>query len=82
MTGETAHGSGGDLLRASGELYRKLVERHTEQAYPQEQIALLLSDVGLHIEAHYDCFAFGEPGAETLRIMWVARRPAQTGDHV
>ena len=58
------------------DLYRKIVERHVEQAYPREHVATLLTDVGFHVEAQYDCFTFNEPTATTLRIMWVARRPA------
>jgi len=65
-----------------GDLYRKIVERHTEQAYPPEQIATLLSDVGFHVEADYDCFSFERPSPNTPRIMWVARRPkAIAGSH-
>lgn len=56
-------------------LYRKIVETHTEQAYPPEQIATLLTDVGLHIEASYSCFSFRAPSPTTARIMWAARRP-------
>ncbi len=63
-------------FQREGELYRKLAERHTEQAYPPEQIATLLTDVGFHLEASYDCFTLREPTSRTTRIMWVARRPA------
>ncbi|MBC7235562.1 MAG: class I SAM-dependent methyltransferase [Chloroflexi bacterium] len=59
------------------ELYRKIVERHTEQAYPPEQIATLLLDAGFRLEASYDCFSFERPKLTTLRIMWVARKPEQ-----
>jgi len=58
-----------------GELYRKISEQHMEQAYPLEQVATLLIDAGFQIEGHYDCFTFHEPGPETLRIMWAARKP-------
>jgi ubiquinone/menaquinone biosynthesis C-methylase UbiE len=58
------------------DLYRKIVEQHTEQAYPPEHIATLLTDVGLHVEAQYECFTLGEPTPTTFRIMFVARRPA------
>ena len=61
--------------RAEDELYHKIIERHTEQAYPPEQIATLLADVGFRVEAHYECFSFLQPTAKTYRIMWVARRP-------
>ncbi|MBM3189184.1 MAG: class I SAM-dependent methyltransferase [Chloroflexi bacterium] len=64
-----------------GELYRKLVETHTEQAYPDEQIATLLTDVGFQVQARYACFTQVEPTADAMRIMWVARRPENTGDH-
>ncbi|MHB0857938.1 MAG: class I SAM-dependent DNA methyltransferase [Anaerolineae bacterium] len=59
-----------------GDLYRKIAERHTEQAYPNEQIATLLTDVGFRLEASYDCFTFKAPSPTSTRIMWVARRPA------
>ena len=58
-----------------GDHYRKIVERHTEQAYPREQIATLLTDVGFSVDAQYDCFTFLQPNVNTYRIMWVARRP-------
>ena len=61
-----------------GDLYHKIVERHTEQAYPPEQIATLLTDAGFVVEATYDCFSFREPSPTTCRIMWVARCPGRT----
>jgi ubiquinone/menaquinone biosynthesis C-methylase UbiE len=54
--------------------YHKIVERHTEQAYPDEQIATLLADAGLKVEAAYECFSLKGPTATTPRIMWVARK--------
>lgn len=60
--------------RVQDALYRKIVERHTEQAYPREQIATFLTDVGFAIEGHYDCPSFADPTDDTHRIMWVARR--------
>jgi len=62
------------------ELYRKIVERHTEQAYPSEQIATLLTDAGFQVEAQYACFSLKPPAPTTPRIMWVARRPVGVGD--
>jgi ubiquinone/menaquinone biosynthesis C-methylase UbiE len=62
-------------FQREGELYRKIVERHTEQAYPPEQIATLLNDAGFRVEAQYDCFSFRAPTTTTTRMMWVARRP-------
>ncbi|MHB1295124.1 MAG: class I SAM-dependent DNA methyltransferase [Anaerolineae bacterium] len=58
-----------------GDLYRKITERHTEQAYPNEHVATLLTDVGFRVEAAYDCFTFRAPSPTTQRIMWAARRP-------
>lgn len=60
-----------------GELYRKIIETHTEQAYPEEQVATLLHDVGYQIEGRYACFTFEAPSASTPRIMWVARKPGR-----
>jgi ubiquinone/menaquinone biosynthesis C-methylase UbiE len=57
--------------------YRKIVEHHTEQAYPPEQVATLLTDAGLQVEASYDCFTFKAPSPATCRILWVARSPAR-----
>ena len=57
-----------------GDLYHKVQERHTEQAYPPEQIATFLRDAGLTVEAAYDCFTTEPPSEESARIMWVARR--------
>ena len=56
-------------------LYRKITEEHTEQAYPPEHVATLLTDVGLTVEAQYDCFALRKPSPASFRIMFVARRP-------
>ena len=58
-----------------GDLYRKIVERHTEQAYPREQIATLLADAGFWVEGNYDCFSLDPPTPSSNRIMWAARRP-------
>jgi ubiquinone/menaquinone biosynthesis C-methylase UbiE len=58
-----------------GALYRKIVERHTEQAYPEEHVATLLVDAGFAVEARYDCFALHAPKPSSFRIMWAARRP-------
>jgi len=66
-----------DSNHADGQpLYRKIVEHHTEQAYPREHIATLLVDAGFALEASYRCFTFARPDDTTMRIMWVARRPA------
>jgi len=61
-------------FRRVGALYEKVQERHVEQAYPPEQIATLLTDAGLRVEASYDCFHLTPPHDETMRILWVARR--------
>jgi ubiquinone/menaquinone biosynthesis C-methylase UbiE len=63
------------VFERRGELYRKIQEEHTEQAYPLEQVATLLTDVGFKVEAYYDCFSFIRAYDETFRIMWVARKP-------
>ena len=63
-----------------GELYRKIASSIPEQAYPLEQVATLLMDTGFKIEANYDCFTFREPGPETLRIMWVGRKPPEISE--
>ncbi|HHX65293.1 MAG TPA: methyltransferase domain-containing protein [Chloroflexi bacterium] len=60
---------------ADSGLYRKIVERHTEQAYPPEQVSTLLTDVGFRVEAQYDCFSFHAPNETSGRIMGVARHP-------
>jgi len=64
------------VFERQGALYYKIQEEHTEQAYPPEQVATLLTDAGFRVEAHYDCFTFVEPGERSFRIMWVARKPA------
>lgn len=62
-------------FQQEGELYRKAVEQHTEQGYPREHIATLLTDVGLQIEGMYHCFTFQPPTAACPRILWAARKP-------
>jgi len=61
-------------FQREGELYRKIRERHAEQAYPEEHVATLLADAGLHVEGHYDCFTLQPAGLATFRVMWVARK--------
>ena len=61
-------------FRRVGALYEKIQEHHVEQAYPPEQIATLLTDAGLRVEASYGCFRLTPPHDETMRILWVARR--------
>jgi ubiquinone/menaquinone biosynthesis C-methylase UbiE len=60
-----------------GELYRKFVEHHTEQAYPPEHVATLLTDVGLRFQAQYACFSFDAPTHTTPRIVFLARKPTR-----
>lgn len=69
-------------FQRQGELYRKIVEHHTEQAYPPEHVATLLTDVGFDVEAQYDCFTFHAPTSSTNRIIWLARRPANDATRV
>ena len=61
-------------FRRVGALYEKLQERHVEQAYPAEQVATLLTDAGLRVEASYDCFHLAPHHDESTRILWAARR--------
>lgn len=62
------------LFKRVGELYKKIVERHAEQAYPDEHIATLLTDAGFRLEASYHCFRTTPPTPSTGRIMWAARK--------
>jgi len=57
-----------------GDLWAKGSEEHVEQAYPPEQIATHLQDVGFTVEGYYDCFTLRAPDDETVRILWVAQR--------
>jgi ubiquinone/menaquinone biosynthesis C-methylase UbiE len=65
-----------------GDLYRKIVEHHVEQAYPPEQIATLLTDAGFDAPVALDCFTFVPPNDESTRIMWLARRPASATEQI
>jgi len=56
------------------DLWAKGSEEHVEQAYPPEQVATHLQDVGFMIEGCYDCFTLREPDEESVRIFWVAHR--------
>ncbi len=62
------------IFERKGDVYRKIVEEHVEQAFPMEHVATLLADAGFAIEAHYNCFSLRESNDETYRIMWVARK--------
>jgi ubiquinone/menaquinone biosynthesis C-methylase UbiE len=54
--------------------YVRFDEVHTERAYPQETVANLLQQAGLHIEAVYDCFTFDPPYDTSQRLAWVVRK--------
>jgi hypothetical protein len=54
--------------------YRRFREVHIERAYPQAEVAALLTATGFTVEAVYDCFTLQAPHARSLREMYVARR--------
>jgi len=58
-----------------GSLWAKGWEEHVEQAYPPEHVATYLQDTGFVVDACYDCFTYREPDEESIRILWIARRP-------
>lgn len=64
------------VFQREGELYRKSVEHHMEQAYPTEHVSTLLTDVGFCVEGVYRCFTFEPPSDSSPRVMWVARKPS------
>lgn len=55
--------------------YQRFDEIHTERAYPTETLHTLFEEVGLSIEACYDCFTFQPIYATSQRIAWVVRKP-------
>lgn len=50
-------------------------ELHVERAYAATDVAALIEQVGLELEAVYECFTFQAVHAQTQRIAWLARRP-------
>jgi len=72
---QRAHATLTLFQRTGDNQYAKIVEKHTEQAYPEEHVTTLLCDAGFVVEARYHCFGFTAPNDTTPRIMWVARRP-------
>lgn len=58
--------------------YERFDETHVERAYPPEQISALLEQAGLRIDGVYDSFTLQAPTPRSQRIVWVARKPADT----
>lgn len=56
--------------------YARFDEIHHERAYPPERISALWRQVGLDVEAIYDCFTLQPPYATSQRLAWVVRKPA------
>lgn len=50
-------------------------EVHVERAHAPARVEQLLGEVGLKVEAVYDCFTFQPPEERSLRQFWVARKP-------
>lgn len=59
--------------------YTRFDEVHVEQAYDPPVVIRLLEQAGLTVESAYDCFTFLEPGEQSQRIAWVARREQDSG---
>ncbi len=55
--------------------YARFDETHIERAYPQEVVAALVEEVGLQLDAIYDCFTFQPPYPTSQRLAWVVRKP-------
>ena len=62
------------FVRQSDGRYERFEELHTEASFEQAQIRAVMENVGLHVEASYECFGFEPAAEETHRIMWVARK--------
>lgn len=54
--------------------YERFDEIHVERAYRPETVTALLEQVGLHVEAAYDCFTRQPHYKTSQRIAWVARK--------
>ena len=65
LTGFTKHKQG---------QYRRFREVHVQRAYPETTIAELLTATGFELCAVYDCFTTQLPNAQSIRLMYVARR--------
>ncbi len=50
-------------------------EVHAERAYAYSEVAKLIEQAGLEIEAVYECFTFQPLHEQAHRMAWVARRP-------
>jgi SAM-dependent methyltransferase len=59
-------------------LFTRFREVHIERAYPDATVRLLLAGTGLVVEGVYDCFTMELPNERSLRLMYVARKPAFT----
>lgn len=55
--------------------YQRFDEIHIERAYPIETLHTLFEEVGLSVEACYDCFTFQPIYATSQRIAWIVRKP-------
>jgi len=59
---------------------RSVTERHVQRAYARREIAALLDDAPLSVEAAYDGFTTAPADDESRRIQWVLRRPETAPD--
>jgi ubiquinone/menaquinone biosynthesis C-methylase UbiE len=56
-------------------LYQKLVERHTERAYPLEELAGVLKASGFQSIEYFKQNSFEPPAENTTRVTFTARKP-------
>jgi ubiquinone/menaquinone biosynthesis C-methylase UbiE len=61
-----------------GGLYEKLAERHTERAYPLEDLVRILKDSGFQSVEYFKQNSFEPPAENTTRVTFLAIKP-QTG---
>ncbi|MDO9067530.1 MAG: hypothetical protein Q7W05_03630, partial [Deltaproteobacteria bacterium] len=56
-------------------LYEKLAERHTERAYPLEDLVQALKDAGFQSVEYFKQNSFDPPAENTTRVTFLARKP-------
>ena len=61
--------------------YRRYEEIHYQRAYSVEDIARLLEEAGLKLEAIYDGFTFDPSSEQSERICFVAREIKKNGEN-
>ncbi len=63
------------FVEDSNGLYRRFRERHEQWAPLPREVRRALGEAGLQLEGCYECFSLQPPSEQSLRTLWVSRKP-------